>query len=83
MGVSFLQRFMIPIDFVSCRGKTCTVDGRCAECAEWSIERCSDVAAYAAKLLAQLEKKRERKVKSFGRERHGSHLRSPSSSQKV
>ena len=47
---------------VSCRGKSCTVDDHCAECAEWSEKHCSDVAAYTVKLSVQREKKRERKA---------------------
>ena len=55
---------MIHIDSISCRGKACTVDNCCTECIEWSEERCWDVAAYAAKLSSQHEKKKERKAKS-------------------
>ena len=50
---------------VSCHGKSCTVDDRSAECAEWSDKCCRDVAAYAVKLSARREKKRERKAKSL------------------
>ena len=49
---------------VTCRGKSCNVDDQCVECHEWSEERCREVAAYAVKLSAQREKKKERKAKS-------------------
>ena len=49
---------------VSCQGKTCHQDDRCDECHEWPEKCCKDVAAYAEKLSAQPEKKKERKVVS-------------------
>ena len=48
---------------VSCRGKSCHQDDRCDKCHEWPEERCSSVAAYAEKLSAQREKKKESKMK--------------------
>ena len=63
-------RFLPPKDHdphrlcVTCHGKSCTVDDRCAECTEWSDERCRDVAVYIVKLSAQTVKKKERKARS-------------------
>ena len=50
---------------VSYRGKACHQDNRCDECHHWLEERCKDVAAYAEKLLAQREKKKEREAFVF------------------
>ena len=41
----------------SCHGKTCSLDGRCEECHDWSDDGCQHVCEYMLKLSLQRERK--------------------------